>query len=107
MLFEVTQRAIGDQPFAPDAFAAQVGQDLPVVVNGHLLGTGRLVSAEISDDAVTIRLTFDLPAAVHGWTLAGRGQYTVGSYVDASHDQRARVRSGPHLDLTLPGTEAR
>jgi hypothetical protein len=103
MLFEVTQRAVGDQPVVPDAVAAQVGQDLPVVVNGYLLGTGRLVAAEVTDDAVAVRLMVDLPAAVHGWTLAGRGRYTVGSYVDAAHERRPQVRSGPHLDLTLPG----
>jgi hypothetical protein len=102
MLFEVAQRAAGDQPFAPDAFAAQIGQELPVVVNGYLLGTGQLVAAEISDDAFAVRLTFDLPPAVHGWTLAGRGRYTVGSYVDAPHEPRTRIRSGPHLDLTRP-----
>lgn len=101
MLFEVMQRAAGDPTGGLDVFTARIGHDLPVVVNRYLLGVGRLVAAEMSDDPGAVRLTFDLPPAVHGWTVPGRGRYTLGSYVDASHEQPAQVRSGPHLDLTL------
>ncbi|OQQ16130.1 hypothetical protein B0675_02260 [Streptomyces sp. M41(2017)] len=49
----------GDR-FEQGAFDRQVGQDIPVRVEGRDSTTGRLLKAEVADDGRSVELTLDV-----------------------------------------------
>lgn len=57
------------QRFAPDAFARQLGQDVPVHLPDGSTHTGRLIAAEVVEDGSRVEFTLEVSEAL-GLALA-------------------------------------
>lgn len=54
------QQAPGDDRFAPDCFAGELGRRVPVRVRGEAVGDGVLVDAVVAPDGRSVEFTLDI-----------------------------------------------
>ena len=63
MRIGLTQRADEHERYAPDAWAGNIGKEIPVHV-GSITTTGKLVSAVVAEDGRSVVLTVEVEAAL-------------------------------------------
>jgi hypothetical protein len=60
------QRATPGERFAPDAFEAQLGKEIKLLVESQHAGVARLLAAKVSEDGTAVELTIEVHA-VFAW----------------------------------------
>ena len=58
---QITQQAPAHSQFAPDCFDSQIGQTVPLKVDGQQIDNCKIVGAEVSVDGSEVRLTLEIP----------------------------------------------
>jgi hypothetical protein len=54
------QRAAPGERFAPDAFEAQLGKEIKLLVESQHAGVARLLAAKVSEDGTVVELTIEV-----------------------------------------------
>ncbi len=60
MRIQVRQTAGERKRYTPGAFNSQIGQEVPIMVEGSKAGDGELVMAEVVDDGRAALLTYEI-----------------------------------------------
>jgi hypothetical protein len=110
MRIQVVQRAEEHTVYAKNAFASQVGKEMPVTVAGQPIGTGKLLAAQVSDDGADVSLTFEVPDDARQWLEAGvgRGGFSLGSFLEhpvppsGTDGPWPREVTGAHVEICPP-----
>lgn len=59
MILSFTHRSSRGEKFSQGAFDVAVGSQIPLVVNSHPSGFGRLVAARVEDDGSAVHVTVE------------------------------------------------
>ncbi len=102
MLIELRQPAREGSLFAGDAFASQVGKQVPVTVDGVAGGEGTVRSVRVVEDGTAALLTVEVDDRCVPFVREARsGSLDASPFVVLAPGHRPILREGQHLDFSL------